>query len=130
MALDLENNRYTFKENLLRINDLALNFEGFFQLLEKGYDMNLTFKAPETEFKHVLSLVPAIFLEGFEDLKTKGKFSLIGQVKGVYDDAKNTLPSVNLGFSVQEGFFQYPDLPTPVEHIEIQSKLDFPAVVI
>lgn len=130
MDLDLENSKYTFEENRVVLNDLVLTFDGFIALLKQGYQMDLSFKAPETEFKHVLSLIPAIFMEGFETLKTKGNFELAGQIKGTYDDVKETIPSVNLDLAVSNGFFQYPDLPTPVEHITLKTNLTLPEATI
>ena len=130
MDLDLENDKYTFKKNKVVLNDLVLSFDGFIALLKQGYEMDLSFNAPETEFKHVLSLVPAIFMEGFETLKTRGNFELAGQIKGIYDDVKEMIPSVSLNLAVSDGFFQYPDLPTPVEHIALQTNLTLPEATI
>ena len=126
MNLDLEHSRYTFKENRIILNDLILAFDGFIALLKEGYEMDLTFNAPDTEFKHILSLVPTLFLEDFKNLKTKGNFELSGQIKGIYDDLKETIPAVNLNLTIRDGFFQYTDLPTPVEHINLQTSLTLP----
>jgi hypothetical protein len=51
--IDLENSKYTFKENKALINQLPLEFDGFIQLVDAGlYD--LKFKTPTSSFKNFL----------------------------------------------------------------------------
>src|SRR5690606_12083171 len=43
LNLDLENSKYSFKENMVRIGKLPLEFDGFLQLKEEGQEYDLTF---------------------------------------------------------------------------------------
>lgn len=118
---DLKNMAFKFKENLLKINNLQLNFEGDIKMPSDDIDINITYNAPKTNFKDVISLIPAIFMKDFKGLKTGGTFDLKGAIKGIYN--QNTLPGFNLFFSVTNGMFKYPDLPKSVDDINVSLKI-------
>jgi hypothetical protein len=50
LGIDLENSKYTFKENKALINQLPLEFDGFIQLVDAG-QQDLKFKTPTSSFK-------------------------------------------------------------------------------
>ena len=54
---------------------------------EEDIDMDITFKTTKTDFKTLLSLIPAIYMKDFEDVKTSGKLALNGFAKGTYNDS-------------------------------------------
>ena len=118
LNLDLNNSKYTFKENTIKLNDFSFGFDGFFAMPDSlTNDMDITFKAKETAFKNILSLVPGVFLEGFEELKTSGDLAFDGFAKGKM--VGDQLPTFSLNLLVNEGMFQYPDLPTAVKNVNI-----------
>src|SRR5690606_3401698 len=88
------------------------------------YGMDIKFNAPSTEFKTLLSLIPAIYKNDFAKIKTSGKAVFNGFVKGEYNAVK--MPAFNINLNVADGFFQYPDLPQPVKNIAIALKVDNP----
>ena len=49
---------------------------------DENMDMDIKFGARKTEFKNILSLVPAVYAKEFEGLKTTGKLALDGYAKG------------------------------------------------
>ena len=51
-------------------------------------DMDIKFNCKQTEFKSLLSLVPAVYAKDFASVKTAGKLSLNGFAKGIYNDKK------------------------------------------
>lgn len=116
---DFVHEKYTLKDNKMSINNLDLNYTGW--LAFKGDDMvmDFSFKTMKTDFKNILSLVPGIYTEGFEDIKTSGKLSFDGFVKGTYSDAPETYPSFKLRTIIENGKFQYPDLPKSVDNIQM-----------
>jgi hypothetical protein len=116
---DMINNLFTFTNNRLTVNQLAVEFEGWLKMLPDAFAMDMKFKAPDTEFKSVLSMVPAIYAKQFADIKTSGKFSLTGFAKGEYRE--NHLPEFGIDFEVSGGTFQYPALPAPVNNIAIKT---------
>ncbi|UII22436.1 AsmA family protein [Fulvivirga ligni] len=118
LTISDEYGKYTFKENTAKINDFALSFDGYLALLEDGsMDMDLTYGTQENSFKSLLSLVPGVYTEGFNDIETEGSLAFDGAVKGKYDSLH--MPAFNLNMKVNEAMFKYPDLPTAVKNINM-----------
>ena len=123
-AADLVNSIYTLKNNEIRINGLVLGAEGTLEMPEDGSILpDIRYYTKETSFKTLLSMVPAIYLQDFEDLETSGSLSLEGTVKGVMKDS--ILPDVTLALQVRDGYFSYPDLPKDVSEVAIDLNLDY-----
>ncbi len=118
---DLKNEIYTLKENELKLNELVLNFDGSFAFVGEDYKLDFTFTAPKTDFKNILSLVPALYAKDFANIQTKGNIKLDGFAKGLYTET--SLPSFLLNLSVSDAMFKYPDLPKAVTNIRIESKI-------
>jgi hypothetical protein len=121
LGIDLENSKYTFKENKAKINELPLEFDGFIQLLEEGQQYDLSFKTPTSSFKNFLGLIPAAYAGNLNTVKTTGDFTVNGKVKGILGD--KTVPSFNIGIASHNSSFQYPDLPKSVQNIVIDTKI-------
>ncbi len=117
LGLDLNNQKYTFKENKALINQLPLEFDGFIQLTEVGQLYDLKFKTPESSFKNFLGLIPQTYSGMITDVKTEGDFKVSGKVKGELKD--NTIPTFALAMKSNNASFQYPDLPKAVKNIHI-----------
>lgn len=125
IQVDNKNNVYSFKTDKISVNDLKINGEGVIKnLAEKGYDMDIKFKSPSTDFKNILSLVPAIYTNDFSKIKTSGTAIFDGFVKGLYN--QTNIPAYHVNIEVKNGFFQYPDLPKPLQQINIKAQIDNP----
>ncbi len=114
---DLKNSKYTFIKNIFRLNALELGFDGWVSMPKDDIEMGMTFDSKQNDFKHILSLVPAIYMTDFQELKTSGKMSVNGQLKGIYNEKR--LPAFNVNVLVDNAQFQYPDLPSAAENIEM-----------
>ncbi len=122
---DLENMKFTFLENELRLNGLALQMDGSVHMKEEVYGLDLTLGAKKTDFKSLLALVPEMYLKDFEDLKTAGQLELNASLKGDYVGEEN-LPAFNFVLNVVDGMIQYPDLPKSVDNIDIKLNVNNP----
>lgn len=117
---DLKNAIYTFKDNEIALNALSLGFTGSVAMPDTNIVADVNFATKKTDFKSVLSLVPAVYMSGFENVKTSGEFKLAGYVKGTYNAVQT--PNADISFEVDKARFQYPDLPKSVENISIMLK--------
>ena len=117
-----EYSKYTFKDNRAKVNDFAVHADGWIKLNENDMAMDLAFSTPENSFKSLLSLVPGVYTEDFEDIRTEGELSFSGAAKGTYSEDK--LPAFNLALIVKDAMFQYPDLPTAVKNINLDLLVD------
>lgn len=125
---DMKQFKFTFKENELQLNELFAGFDGFVAMPADDIEMDLKFNAKKTDFKNILSLVPAVFTKDFETIKTTGKMGLNGMLKGVYND--NSLPAFNINLSIDNGTFKYPDMPADMKSIFVDLNVNNPDGVI
>jgi hypothetical protein len=121
LDFDLNRLKFDFKDAHAMLNALELGFDGWFEMPESDINFDLTFYSKKAEFKTILSLVPAIYMTDFESLKTSGNLSLKGFAKGTYGET--TLPDVGLDLLVENGMFQYPDLPASVNNVNVAMNL-------
>jgi predicted ester cyclase len=121
LKANLDSMKFIFGDNFMDINDLRLKFTGMVAMPGDDIATDLKFAAENTSFKTLLSLVPAVFMEGYENLTATGDFSLSGEAKGVYSDADSSMPDISLKMSVNNGLVSYPDLPEKISNINITS---------
>ncbi len=117
--------KYKFSDNKIQLNDLELIVNGFVQQMGKdAMSMSLDFKTENNDFKKVLSLIPVIYKNDFKSIETKGQFDLKGKVEGLYRGS--VYPKIDIVFNVNNGGFQYPDMPKKVSNIQIASAIKSP----
>lgn len=127
--IDNKKSRYSFKKAAIVVNELKLLGDGFIQLdNDSTYTMDIAFDAPSNEFRHILSLVPAVYKTDFAKLKTSGTAAFKGFVKGTYSPQQ--IPAYKVDLAIKDGFFQYPDLPQPVKNIQVAAQISNPDGVI
>ncbi|TAJ07903.1 AsmA family protein [Marinilabiliaceae bacterium JC017] len=122
---DLENMIFTFLENELSLNGLALGVDGSVHMKEDAIGLDLKIGAKKTDFKTLLALVPEVYLKDFEELKTTGKLALESTVKGDFTDSEH-LPAFDLVLLVENASVQYPDLPKSIDQINVDLKVNNP----
>lgn len=122
IAADLEQMRFAFEKNTLRLNAIALTLDGWAQLLEdEAVAMDLKLGTEHVQFKDVLSLIPAFYTKDFRRLTAGGELDLSVWAKG--EMRGSTLPAFELNAAVKEGRFQYASLPKAVTDINIVAKV-------
>lgn len=114
---NMQNFKFTFKNNEFSLNELTIGLDGFFAMPKEDIDVDLKFKTNQTEFKHILSLIPSVYTDDFSSVKTAGLLSLNGFVKGIYNEVK--MPSFGLKLNIKDAMFQYPSLPKSATNIQI-----------
>ena len=121
---DLDKFVFSFRDGEVYINALKILASGSFAMPEEGYEMDIDFNSPGSQFEEVLSLVPALYASDFSSIQTKGSFSLDGYVRGIYSE--NQMPAFLLNLQVPDGYFKYPDLPSAVEDVRLNLKVENP----
>lgn len=128
---DMAARRFTFGENRVTLNELGLAFNGAMSLLEEGVDLDLTFAADRAQLRDILSLVPALYREGFDELEADGTVAVGGLVRGVARghavgavpgaaEGGVSVPAFAVNVDVADGTFRYPDLPLPARGIALR----------
>ena len=114
---DMNGMKFTFRENEFRLNELVLGWDGWVAMPTDDIEMDVTFAATKTEFKNILSLVPAVYSAEFADVKTAGKLAIDGHAKGIMTETM--IPEFGLNVVIENAMFQYPDLPASVDNINV-----------
>jgi len=116
--------KFTLKENELQLNNLALSFDGYYEMLEGHDNMDIQLKADKTTFKDLLSLVPAFYHTGYESMVASGSMELNGFVKGKMDDVN--MPAFDIALLVRDAGVNYPDMPGSIDDIRVNLGTNFP----
>lgn len=127
LNIDQKNLKYTLKDNNLLLNALKVNADGYIQLKEEDILMDINFNTPQNEFKHLLSMIPNAYIQGYEDVKAEGKFVLGGNVNGTYNGLKEVYPAFKVRLNVDNGNIKYPDLPLGIENINTNVIINSPS---
>ncbi|NNM22935.1 MAG: AsmA family protein [Flavobacteriaceae bacterium] len=121
LQLDLENQKYTFKENEAKVNELPLTFQGFVQVNENDTEMDLSFRTPSSDFRNFLAVIPKVYVKNLDGVSTSGDFTVDGILKGVINDTH--IPTMDIKVNSNNASFKYPDLPKAVRNISIDARL-------
>ncbi len=121
IGLDLNNEKYTFKDNKGFINQLPIEFQGYVQLVENGQEIDITFENPESDFKNFLAVIPNEYSKNINDVETTGDFKIKGIIKGRVTE--ETIPNLDISITSNNASFKYPDLPKRVNNITINTEI-------
>lgn len=119
--MDFENQKYTFLENEVLVNQLPLTFDGFVKVNENNNEVDITFKTPSSDFKNFLAVIPQEYSKNIENVETSGNFMINGTIQGVVDEQH--IPKMNISIQSEDAAFKYPDLPKKVKNISIDANL-------
>ncbi|HXB39784.1 MAG TPA: AsmA-like C-terminal region-containing protein [Bacteroidia bacterium] len=126
MEMNLKEKKFIFKDHAFQLGDFKFGFDGYFKLLDNGYQTDLNFVVKETSFKNLLSLLPGIYQKDMAGIETKGEFSCTGFIKGIYDVKDNVVPAFHIDLKVDDAMFKYNHLPKAVEKINFHLLADNP----
>ena len=125
MDVNQAKKQFTFKKNSIQLNDLQLGLNGDVVMANsKNITTNLTLNVKEPDFKHLISLIPAVYSDEFKKVKTTGSLALDGYVKGKYNGV--SYPAFGASLKVNNATFQYPNLPAAITGINIDVKAKNP----
>jgi len=124
MAMDLDQMKFTFKENKALLSDFAFGFDGWVSMPDSDIDMDITYGGKDINMKSVLSLIPGVYQEYMNGVTAAGAVNFDGFVKGTYNDT--SMPQVVANFGIADGKINYADYPVPMEDIQVLAKFDMP----
>lgn len=113
---NLKDKIYNLKNNVLYLNGLQINFEGSVAEVDNDLNFMLVYNTPDNSFKQLLSLIPMIYKEGYEDMVTKGQFNIDGYIKGVYSETD--MPDFKLQMQASNAEISYPNMSSSINNIE------------
>jgi hypothetical protein len=125
------NNKYTLKDNQLRVNELDLEADGYVIMHDnEDYEIDFRIHAPDNNFKDLLSLIPNAYIAGYKDVKASGLFKFNASAKGIYNASREVYPAVDIALQVTDASAKYPDLPMALEGIQADMQLKSPGGIL
>ena len=121
---DLKNMRFTLSDNEIGLNAIRAGIDGWVALDGDAIDMDLALRTNDIGFKEILSLIPAIYMKDFADLRTDGVAALRAKAKGRY--VGEQMPAFDVSLEVKDAMFRYPALPAGVDAINIAARVQNP----
>jgi hypothetical protein len=119
---DLKNMKFTLSDNQIQLNEIQASIDGWVAMPEDdSVDMDIQLKAPQTQFKDILSMIPAIYAKDFQDIRTSGNVTLEASAKGTMKD--DVMPAFNLLLKIDNAMFQYPALPKAITNINTNMRI-------
>lgn len=124
LKINNSNSTYSFENLDALLNELKITGGGALKSLADGYDMDFHFKSPDTDFKNILSLIPAVYKTDFDKVVAEGSANFEGNVKGIYSDS--SMPGYHVSMAIKDGSFKYSDLPKAIKQINLSAVVDNP----
>jgi len=124
LNVDYEKMKISILENELWLNKLALELTGNIEIPSDSMFFDLQLKTKESDFKNFLALVPPDYEAFLKDVETSGSATLAGDLKGLYFD--DNYPEFSLNMNINNGNFQYADLPEQIKNIGAEVRVSKP----
>ena len=128
LNIDYDKMDISIKENELLINRLPLEVTGTIQIPSDSMFFNLALQTKSSDFENFLALVPPAYEDQLKDIKTSGKATISGTVKGLYYN--EIYPAIALNVNVANGNFHYADLPEEIKNIKADISVNKPQGVL
>lgn len=122
LAMDLDQMKFSFKDNKALVNQLELLFEGYVKMNETNQEVDIAFKTPDSDFKNLMALIPEEYSGSLSDIETKGNFDINGKVNGIVDDTH--IPMLDINFSSKNAMLHYKSLPKQIDNINIDLTIE------
>ncbi|MBS1626616.1 MAG: AsmA family protein [Bacteroidetes bacterium] len=108
---------FIFEKNELVLNKLPFSFNGKFEFMKNGYDMNFKLSSVNTNLYDVLSAVPPAYMPWFEKMDANGKTEINASLMGQYIASKNIKPNLQFSFNVFDGYLDYEKAPASLKNL-------------
>jgi AsmA protein len=118
-SYDSQTSSIYFENNEIGINDLVVDFDGTYRYAKPGHIVDFKFNTADAKFSDILSLNDML-QKDFKKLNIKGQFTAEGNVKGIYDDVDNLVPTFSVRMKVSDGHLQYKTLTKSLNDVNIQ----------
>jgi len=119
-TIDLDHETVTLDNGTFSIRGLALNLSGSLSNWSKTLTADLKFSSSSDNFGELLRLMPAHYDKYTKGLETKGSLAIDGTLAGPIGGDK--LPKFDIKMDVTDGYVKNPDLPQPIQNIQLSAK--------
>lgn len=107
------------KKSVFSLRGLQLDLSGNFTNWSDTMAVDLQFASASDDFGALLKLVPETYADYTEGLESRGSLTLQGTIDGMISE--NHTPAFKVQIDVNKGYLKDPDLPKPIENIQISA---------
>jgi hypothetical protein len=118
-VIHTDNEQVRLTEGTLAIRGLEMDLTGSLSNWSKAFTVDLNFSSSTDNFGDLLRLVPEAYAESIEGLESSGTLDLGGSVQGPI--TADSIPRFDVRVHVEDGYLKDPDLPQPIEDIQISA---------
>lgn len=127
LSADLSQGIYALKENHFEINELGISLDGAIRIDDPAIGLDLSFSAPSHDVRQFISLIPGVYAEGLNQVKTAGSMSLSGRIDGVYDATTNQFPGYQVSFGIEDGEITNQSHDESISNLQTRVLVDNPS---
>jgi len=120
-TINLEQETISLTEGTFSIRGLALNLSGDISDWSSTPRVDLTFNSSSDNFGELLRLVPAAYEDAVKGFETRGTLAIDGSLNGTVGEEEP--PAFDISVEVSDGWMKNPDLPKPVENIQLAANI-------
>lgn len=117
LKADFNKFRFTFNEDDIRLNALKTKLEGWLELPDEGFDMDLKLNASAQGLKEFLTIIPGTYQEKLKDIQSEGELKFSLGLKGKFTDV--LYPGISLELNLKNGNLYTAELPGKIENINV-----------
>ena len=96
-----------FAKNDLKINKLPVNFNGRFEFLKNGYNMDFKINSKETKLYDLFTALPPQYLTWLTKTDVKGTANVVASLTGKYISETNTMPDLSFNMKIRDGYLSH-----------------------
>lgn len=117
-----------FEKNDLKINKLPVQFNGRFEFLKSGYNMDFKINSKETRLYDLFTALPPQYLTWLTKTDVKGSANVVASLAGKYIAETNTMPDLNFDMKIRDGYLSHEKAPSPLSNLFLDFDIKLPGL--
>jgi len=117
---------FIFEKNDLVLNKLPLKFNGTFEFLKDGYNMDFKVNTVDADLYDVLGALPSAYAPWFDKMDAKGATDISLVLQGKYEAINNTKPDLAVGIKIRDGYLDYEKAPDALKNLYLDFSTRLP----
>ena len=115
-----------FQKNNLMIDEMPVEFNGRFGVIDNGYDIDLHIRSRENDISDILTALPDKYQQPFDKTEINGVSDLQIALTGKYIAKDTIMPDLTMSLKVKDGFISNEKSPAPVQNLYLDMVAKMP----
>ena len=117
---------FIFEKNEITLNKLPFKFNGKFEFLKDGYNLDFNLNTVDADLYDVLDAIPTAYAPWFKKMDANGKTDISFVLKGKYEVPLNNKPDLAIGIKIRDGFLDHEKSPDALRHLHLDFNTKMP----